>query len=314
MASEKLKAFLTISRAKIQLGTPPHPLLGLLLGAATVGQFLSRITGLYIILYFLLITFACNINCLYDVHIDNKYKQYMSQGVETLGKRTVKGLLIVEGILILSIISYFFYRGYSVTALLALSGLLAGYVYSAEPLRVKKRGLLSPVPVFLGLYTLPVLGGWFVFRSSLSLFIIIFTVGYALLNEGITLVNTCEDYKEDKEEGIKTWAHIIELKNTMRIALIFTTLGGFIAVIGVLLKPFIMGWTPYNIYGSGLFIALGIVNTLVILKTAGDIYGALQTKDLESSCKRAAKNMPKWFISTRYPLLVMVLMGLLYYS
>ena len=237
----------------------------------------------------------------------------MSQGVETLGKDTVKGILVVEGALILLIISYFFYLGYIVTALLALSGLMAGYIYSAEPVRIKKRGFWSPFPVLLGLYTLPVLGGWFVFRSSLSLFIIIFTLGYALLNEGITLVNTCEDYREDKEEGIKTWAHIFKMKNTMQLAYIFTFFGGLVAVLGVLLKPMMIGSTPYNVYSSAIFIVLGVVNTLVILKTTGDIYKAFKKDDIESSCKKAAKNMPKWFISTRYPLLILVLMFLMYF-
>ncbi len=89
----------------------------------------------------------------------------MSQGVETLGKDTVKGILVVEGALILLIISYFFYLGYIVTALLALSGLMAGYIYSAEPVRIKKRGFWSPFPVLLGLYTLPVLGGMVRFQE-----------------------------------------------------------------------------------------------------------------------------------------------------
>ncbi|MFO7793284.1 MAG: UbiA family prenyltransferase [Candidatus Saliniplasma sp.] len=314
MGSEKLKAFLTISRAKIQLGTPPHPLLGLLLGAASLPELLSPIAGLYLILYFLLITFACNINCLYDVDIDRKYKHYMSDGVKTIGGKNVKKILVIEGFFILILISFFLFQGYTVTALLALSGLLAGYIYSAEPVRFKKRGLLSPVPVLLGLYTLPVLGGWFVFRNSLSIFIIVFTIGYALLNEGITLVNTCEDYREDKEEGIKTWAHILEIKNTMVLAFLFTGIGGLIAVFGVLLKPIFLGWTTYNIYGSTLFIILGIFNTMVILKTTGDIYGALNKEDLETSCKSAAKNMPKWFISTRYPLLLLVFVCIIYFN
>jgi len=311
--SSKFKAFLIISRAKIQLGTPPHPLLGLLLGATTVGEFFSPMAGLYVTLYFLLITFACNINCLYDVNIDEKYKQYMSDSVNNLGKKNVKGILVIEGFLIITLILFFLNQGYIITALLALSGLLAGYVYSAEPLRLKKRGLLSPLPVLLGLYTLPVLGGWFVFRTSLSLFIVIFTIGYALLNEGITLVNTCEDYREDQEEGILTWAHIFNMKKTMKIAFIFTGIGGLTAVFGVLLKPIFAGWTAYNIYGSVIFIILGILNTIVILKTTGDIYGAFKKKDIESSCKKAAKNMPKWFIITRYPLLLLVLTCLIYF-
>lgn len=305
---DNLKSFLAISRAKIQLGTPPHPLLGLILGATTLSQFFSSISLVYIVLYFLLITFACNINCLYDVKIDEKYKEHMSNAVKTLGKDKIKILLILEAVAILGLILFLLLRGYIITALLSLSGLVFGYVYSAEPVRVKGRGLLSPFPVLIGLYTLPVLGGWFIFQDTLTMYIVVFCIGYALLNEGITLVNTCEDYKEDMEEGIKTWAHIFKMKKTMRLAFIFTTLGGLLAIIGVILKPYYMGWTLYSTYSSVLFIVFGIINTIVILRIGGDIYEAGSREDLESSCKTAAKNMPKWFISSRYPLLIMALL------
>ncbi len=103
------------------------------------------------------------------------------------------------------------------------------------------------------------------------------------------------------------------MKNTMQLAYIFTFFGGLVAVLGVLLKPMMIGSTPYNVYSSAIFIVLGVVNTLVILKTTGDIYKAFKKDDIESSCKKAAKNMPKWFISTRYPLLILVLMFLMYF-
>ncbi|MEF8836065.1 MAG: UbiA family prenyltransferase [Candidatus Thermoplasmatota archaeon] len=305
---EGLKSFLIISRAKIQLGTPPHPLLGLILGATTLSQFFSSISLVYLALYFLLITFACNINCLYDVKIDEKYKEHMSNAVRTLGKDKVKVFIIFEAVAILGLVSFLLYRGYYITSLLSLSGLTFGYIYSAEPIRVKKRGFFSPLPVLIGLYTLPVLGGWFIFQNTLSLYIVVFCVGYALLNEGITLVNTCEDYKEDMEEGIKTWAHIFNMKNTMRLAFIFTTFGGLLAIIGVILKPLNMGWTFYSTYSSILFIMMGIINTIMILRIGGGIYEAGSKEDLEKSCKSAAKNMPKWFISSRYPLVIMTLL------
>ncbi len=298
-------AFLRISRAKIQLGTPPHPLLGLILGASSLASFFSLPSLLYILLYFLLITFACNINCLYDISIDRKYKTHLSSGVEVLGKSRVKKLIFIEGVFVFSIVLILLWKGYVKTSVLALSGLAMGYIYSAEPMRIKKRGIFSPFPVLIGLYTLPVLGGWFIFKDTLTLYIVVFTIGYALLNEGVTLVNTCEDYQEDKVEDIRTWAHVLGLRNTMKWAFLFTISGGLTAVLGVILKPILLGWTSYNIYSSLIFIILGIINTLLILNTSYSIYSAGNKEDLTASCKKSAKNMPKWFISTRYPLLLM---------
>lgn len=307
MEFERIKAFLTISRAKIQLGTPPHPLLWLILGSATLAEFASVHSALYLALYFLLITFACNVNSLSDVDIDERYKRYMSRGVKTLGKGNVKILITLEAILALGLIYFFISRGFFLTSILALSGLIFGYIYSAEPLRVKKRGFFSPFPVLIGLYSLPVLGGWFIFQNSLNPFIILFTIGYALLNEGITLVNTCEDYREDLAEGVRTWAHVFSIEGTLRFAFLFTLLGGLTAVVAVALKPFYLGWSTYTLYSSVIFISMGVLDTLFILRASTDIYGALGKDDLQKACKKSAKKMPQWFISTRYPL---VLMGL----
>ncbi len=304
----KFKAFLTISRAKIQLGTPPHPLLGLILGATTISHLFSTSSLVYILLYFLLIAFACNINCLYDVRIDMRYKRHMSDAVKILGRFNVKTIISMEVVAISALILFLMAKGHFVTSILSLSGLVFGYVYSAEPIRIKRRGILSPLPVLFGLYTLPVLGGWFIFQDSLTWYIVVFCLGYALLNEGITLVNTCEDYREDMVEGIKTWAHIFSMRKTMRLAFLFTTFGGLIAIAGVFLKPVQTGWTFYNIYSITLFIIMGIINTVSILNIGGDIYEASNREDLEISCKEAAKNMPKWFISSRYPLLIMVIL------
>lgn len=309
--SEKIKAFLAISRAKIQLGTPPHPLLGLILGASAFTDVVSTPALLYLALYILLITFACNINCLYDIDIDKKYKKYMSDAVETLGKGTVKSFILLESVAIVLLTFYLFINGYIITSVLALSGMMFGYIYSAEPIRVKKRGIFSPFPVLIGLYTLPVLGGWFIFHGNLSLYIIVFSIGYALINEGITLVNTCEDYDEDKSEGITTWAHLFDLRKTMKIAYVFTIGGGIIAVIGVFLKPILLGWSFYNMYSSVIFVSMGVLNTAIILLIGEKIIASSEKDDLKSSCKKAAKNMPKWFITTRYPLLLMALLILL---
>jgi len=225
----------------------------------------------------------------------------------------VKAIIILEAIAIFGLIAFLLLSGYIITALLSLSGLIFGSIYSAEPIRIKGRGVLSPFPVLIGLYTLPVLGGWFIFQNTLTLYIVVFCIGYALLNEGITLVNTCEDYKEDMEEGIRTWAHVLDMRKTMRIAFVFTILGGLLAITGVVLKPIQAGWTFYNIYSSIIFIALGMINTIVILRIGGDIYRAGSKEDLQLSCKKAAKNMPKWFISSRYPLLLMALLLLLHF-
>jgi 4-hydroxybenzoate polyprenyltransferase len=225
----KLRDFLTISMAKIQLGTFPHAALGIFLAAGGLHELANWSILVYIFLYFVLITFACNINCLYDYDVDKKYKTHYSDAIQRLGFKTVERILVAEVVIILILTTYLFVNSHYITGSLALLGLFFSYAYSASPLRLKKRGVLSPFPVLVGLYTLPLLAGWFLLDKPIPIYFILFVVGYALMNEGFTLVNTCEDYTEDKTEGIRTWAHVFGLRKTLTVALAFS-LGGLLSL------------------------------------------------------------------------------------
>ncbi len=298
--------FLAISRAKLQIASLPHATLGIFLAASGLSTILNLSVLIYILLLFVMITFACNLNCLYDFGVDKKYKKYMSNAVEAIGIKNIKIIVILE----LVLISYFLFnlwsRGHAITVFISLLGLLFAISYSVEPIRIKKRGFFSPFPVFIGLYTLPVLGGWFLLNTTLPLYFIVFVIGYALINEGITLVNTCEDYTEDNKERIKTWAHIFGLKKTLLVAFIFTLFGGIAlssSLLFVLLKTSSSMWLI-----STLFV---VISAVVMLRTALDIYNISKSDNLERAAKEGAKKMPKWFMTTRYPLFFAVLLLLL---
>ncbi|NVM52700.1 MAG: prenyltransferase [Candidatus Helarchaeota archaeon] len=297
--STKFKSFLTISRAKIQIATLAHPTLGLFLACSTITD-LDLFALVYFVLYMLQITFACNINCYFDYEIDQKYKTSLAQAVENLGKRTVRFILLIEGIVIGALIGVLIIYGFIIVGVIASLGFIFAIIYSATPLRVKKRGLLSAIPVIFGLYLFPVLGGWLIIANTFTIFIIIFMVGYALINEGITLVNTAEDYDEDLSENVKTWAHYFGIKTTLRLAFFFTLIGGISCIIGLFLKliqSYILTWSFFVACG---FLILTILTVSITLK---DIYKVGLEPDLKQSAKKHAKKLPKWFIITRYPML-----------
>ena len=297
MTARFIVNFLLMSRAKLQLASLPHATLGIFLGATSFNDILNISILLYILLLFVMITFACNLNCLYDLRVDKKYKKYMSNAVEAIGIRNVRIIVLLEFILISYLLFNLWSFGHTNTVIISILGLVFAISYSVEPLRIKKRGFLSPFPVFIGLYTLPVLGGWFLLNNTLPLYFIAFLIGYALLNEGITLVNTCEDYSEDEKENIKTWAHIFGLKNTLLIAFIFTLFGGIAiasSLLSILLQTLSSLW-----FISSVFV---VISAIVIFKTSIEIYNINKSSDLEISAKKGAKKMPKWFMMTRYPL------------
>ncbi len=293
-----LLSFLRISRANIQVASLPHALLGICLGISSFSFLFTLPVLIYIFLCFALITFACNINCLYDLEVDKKYKKYLANAVEFLGRDKIKIILVLESFLIFFLIFILSEMSYRITASIAVLGYILSIVYSAPPFRMKARGFLSPFPCIIGLYTLPLLGGWFLFNTTLPPYFLVFVISYALMNEGITLVNTCEDYSEDLKEGIKTWAHVFGLKNALRFAFVFT-LAGMGCIISLFFKVLVEGNTFTLILIS--------LASFTIFQTARDIHKVSKARDLEKSAKKYAPNMPKWFMSTRYPLLITAL-------
>lgn len=302
MAS-KFSAFLTISRANIQVATIPHALIGISLAANDIEDILTIFTLLYVFLCILLITFASNINCLYDRDVDRHYKIHLYEATELLGLQTVKYILAVEMIVALIITLFFYINGYFITSILSLLGIGIGIIYSAIPPRVKACGIFSPFPVLFGLYMLPILGGWFLIKDVVNFYFIIFLIGYAFMNEGFVLINTCEDYAEDKIEGISTWAHVFGLRRTLHISFAFALTG--ILCLPIIVKkalPFVDIWSMASLLFTILFIIFLVVS-------ARDIYNASKG-DVEKSVKIYAKKMPIWFMSTRYPLFLSIFLTL----
>ena len=302
----KIKAFLEISRAKLLIGSLGLPLVGLLLGANDINDFINPRSLLYILLPYSIIVPACHLNCLCDYNVDRKYKRYMSESVDILGKRLIKIFIAVGFSISVLIILYFVTLGRIATSVCGVLGIISAITYSAEPFRIKKRGFLSPFPVMIGMYALSPLGGWFVLRDGVDPLFIMFVVGYALMNEGFTLVNTCEDYSEDKAEGIKTWAHVFGLKRTLQIATIFSFCG--------LLSIIYLGYRIYLSF-DGLKnvpnILLLILSGILLLKAAFEVNDVRKGEDLEQRAKLYGKKLAKWFVSTRYPMMLTALLILL---
>jgi len=298
--STKLISFFTISRSKMIVATFAQPALGLFLASTTLAD-LNIFSLIFFIMYLLHIVFACKINCYFDYEIDKKYKIELAQAVDNLGKKTIRILLLIEGILIGGLIIVLIIYGYVIVGIISVLGFILSIIYSATPPRFKKRGFLSAFPIILGLFLLPVLGGWLMISTTLTVFIIIFMCGYALMNEGINLVNTAEDYDEDLSEDVRTWAHHFGMRKVLRIAFLFTLIGGIGCLIGILLKfiqLFALDW--------GFFAACGffIISIFAIALTSKDLHNIGLESDLKRSAKTHAKKLPKWFAITRYPMLL----------
>ena len=295
-----LKNFLVISRANIQIASLPTAAIGVALAAKNWSGIFNLPVLLYIILFFVILTYSCNINCLNDLEVDEKHKSYLSHAVKSIGIPKLKFLmtaeLIIAGIIIISLCIL----KEEIIYLLGFLGIVCGYIYSAPPLRIKKRGIISPLPVTFGLYFLPIIAGWYIVTNRLSAFIILFGMGYALIMQGIVFINTCEDYKEDRISGIRTLAHVLGIRKTLLLASIFVLIGGMTDLV-------LLIFFKINLYDIKTISLISILILIIfffgsIINISRRLYYISISRNPATLSKKEAFKMRKWFLTTRYPL------------
>jgi 4-hydroxybenzoate polyprenyltransferase len=306
---KRIGNFLVTSRANIQVASLPTASLGVLLAAKNQAEIFDLAVILYIIIFFTILTYSCQINCLNDLEVDAKYKKYLSNAVRSLGIPTLKTIMTIELLIAGIIIFLLCFLKKNIIYSLAFFGVISGYVYSALPLRVKKRGILSPLPVMFGLYFLPIIAGWFIVNEKLSVFIFLFGMGYALIMQGITFINTCEDFEEDKVSGIRSLAHVAGVGKTLLLGSIFVFVGGFVelSLISTKIKINALGFVP-----SIAVLILSAFFVVSIIYIARNLYFIGKSDKALVLCKRYAVKMPLWFLITRYPLFFICLLLVLF--
>ncbi len=294
---EGIRCFLRVSRWKIQLVSLATVLLGPLFAAHTLSDILILDVLLFGLLFYAVVTFSCNINCYHDVEVDSLRKVKLARSVKYLGGKLVF-VMGIEVFVSLLLVFLLIIRGHLLVGLLGLFGLALGYMYSASPIRVKSRGIISPLPVNIGVYILPLVAGYLVVKSDISWLFLLFVAGYAVLNLGINLVNVAEDYKEDKDKGIKTISHSMGLSKTISTAVMSLLIGtGIILTVFYVLLRFDL---PVIVSFS-----FGAVTMLLVPVDLLSLFGDVEY--LEKKVQRKAKKLPLYFIITRYPMVLFLL-------
>lgn len=302
----KIKAFTAISRGNLLLATASHAVLGFLFAANGTQELLNYPVLAFVLLHLTLAIFACNINSYFDYEVDRRFKRYMSDAVDVIGKKNIRFIMGLELVIASVLIAYLFIESKTLPGLLAIVGIFFAISYSAEPLRIKGRGWISQLPIFIGLYMVPLFAGYLLIRDSIVPSFAIFVLGYAMMNEGFTIVNSCEDYSEDKSEGIFTWAHLLGLDRALKVAFVLV-LAGLMSVAVLIFK---ISWSRISTY-EWLAIAVSAVSVVTILIASIEVYRIRHVDDLEASAKTHAQKLSRWFIMTRYPLVAMAFLLLL---
>ena len=297
---QSLRDFLTVSRANIQAVSLASALLGPSMAASTLSDLLRTDVLLFIALFYITVTFSCNINCRYDMDVDRLYKKDLYFATKRLGKR-LDMIMAVELILGIAISLLLMERGKWIAGGLGLLGIFLAYAYSAPPLRVKKRGALSPLPVMVGVYVLPIIAGYSVLSTDFPPMFWLFLTGYFFLNLGINMVNMAEDTDVDEKMGIETLAVRIGAKRTLKMAALSQALG-------VLAPVSLLIFLNDNCL---LVIAFFLLALFKAIQVFHEIFMLSKEEDAVSAAKKGGKRLPSWFVTTRYPLLFMALFALI---
>jgi 4-hydroxybenzoate polyprenyltransferase len=185
-----------------------------------------------VLVFFLLFAFGDMINCLADRDLDAVYKPHLSRAVYNLGVPFVTFQVILAAVLALAVaahLSWMLHRW----QLLALTsaGLALGAAYSVEPFRLKGRGLAQLVCLWLIIFVGPMVMVATLFDMWPPPGLVAFAMAYGAVQMGIILVNTAEDYPEDREAGVRTVIVTLGLSRGIRLASILVMVGSMAMLI-----------------------------------------------------------------------------------
>ncbi len=222
-----LKHSMTIRRKEFFVAELPIFLIPLLLCVQSWADLAQPALWIGLAALTLLFNIGDIINCLTDYELDAIYKSHLSNAVYELGKRNVKIQMAVSVILALALTvwaSVLSDRLYLVPV--TILGLLIGLQYSAKPFKFKSRGLWQLLClwgiIFFGPmgYAAVVVNGlpsgllWGIFAA------------YGIHQMGIIMLNTAEDYTEDKAAGLRTSIIYLGLHRAMRLAFAMVVIAG----------------------------------------------------------------------------------------
>jgi alpha-ketoglutarate-dependent taurine dioxygenase/4-hydroxybenzoate polyprenyltransferase len=295
---------LTIRRKEFFVAELPIFIIPLLLSISSPSNFLNPFLYLGLFAIILLFNMGDMINCYTDYKLDSIYKSHLSNAVYELGKKNVKLQIILSGIMALFITSWIAIATHQLYLIpLTIVGGFVGLQYSIKPFKFKSRGIWQLIClwgiIFFGpmIYTAIITNG---FPSFLQ--ILLFTF-YGFHQMGIILLNTAEDYTEDKAIGLKTIIIILGLHKAMNFAFYLVLFSG-------LLMQFFFSYFLFQnnaIWYLYLFTAIFTIGWFEIVleyKIIIHKINALTEEDAIKEIKKNGMKVPRWLKIGAYTFLV----------
>jgi len=257
------------------------------------------------LLFFLLFHFGDMVNCLADRELDAIYKTHLSNAVYGLGVSNVTAQIV------LTVMACLFLAGHlswhlqkpGIIVLVAV-GLLLGAAYSLEPIRLKGRGLWQVLTLWSIIFVGPMMLMGSLFSTSTPYVVLLVAAAYGVVQEGVVLINTAEDFLEDQASGIRTAAIVLGMRRCVALSAGMIIAGG-VVLLGTVLWLHRGMYTPWKWLSLGLFVlCLGWVAGSVVR-----LWLRLRGRSLEASdaaIKKSARWMPLWITAIAWSFLGVV--------
>jgi len=285
---------LTIRRKEFFVAELPIFLIPLLMNISGPGDFSNLLLYLGLLAIILLFNIGDMINCYADYKLDSIFKSHLSNAVYELGRDNVKWQIILSGFFALILTAIVAVQSDQLYLIpLTFAGTIIGLQYSAKPFKFKSRGLWQILClwgiIFFGpmLYTAIITAG---FPSLLQL--AIFSL-YGFHQMGIILLNTAEDYTEDKASGLNTIVIRLGLHRAMRFA------WGLVIASGIGMQLTLALWLHHKQVPLYLYLSLGVftIGWLMILAEFWKVIAKINKENETEAIKTIKKNgmkVPRW--------------------
>lgn len=298
---------LIIRRKEFFVAELPIFLIPLLLNINHWTDFTNPILYAGLLAIILLFNIGDIINCYEDYELDSIYKSHLSNAVFELGKKHVKWQIIISAILALVLTCIVAIANHQLYLIhLTMAGTFIGLQYSMKPFKFKSQGILQLIClwgiIFFGpmLYTAIITNG---FPGILQLFIF---AAYGFHQMGIILLNTAEDYTEDKASGLHTIIVHLGFHKAMNAAYKLVIVAGICLQICMLAFIFTRQ-APSYLYASVMVFTFFWLFILKEYKRIIDNINRMNEEDAINEIKKNGMMVPRWLKIGAYSFLIVVL-------
>jgi 4-hydroxybenzoate polyprenyltransferase len=315
---ETIRLIGIISRAEFLLPNLGSLIMGLAWGVTPALGFTSLVVLLALSFAIINLSSAigAQINTLSDYELDSKdnRKKRLVQALDSFGRNRLKGLMIIELLSTLALVSLFMLiQGKPILLLMWVLGISLGWTYSAPPLRLKSRSWLAPAALILVLAVFPVLFAYYTFTSEMNPFFLLSLTGLALTVYAVIIPTEIRDYFGDRAMNIQTMTVHLGLVKASLLSIALLAMGAMLTSTAFVLE-FVHGQHPLL---SVLLLAIPVA-AIIVLGKFRKLY--LLSKEYAHSKKQGfieeeivslSAHNPQWImlITQTYSLLSIILLA-----